>query len=194
MGGAGVGKTCIITRFLFEKFVSEYKATVEEMYTEEYVINGMALTLDFLDTAGSYAFPAMRKLSIATADAVILVYSVDDEGSFDEVKRLRQQVIDEKGDELTPIVIVGNKSDLEERQVHREMAETTVNIDWGNGYIEASAKNNTNVTGIFRELLRQAKVQVNHSHAMLRRHDSSPVFGKLPSPVKKGKRNSCIIS
>jgi small GTP-binding protein len=178
--------------------MSDYKATVEEMYSEEYIINGMALTLDFLDTAGSYQFPAMRKLSIGTADAFILVYSVDDEASFEEVKQLRQQIIDQNGDELTPIVIVGNKADVEEeqREVHREMAETTVAIDWGNGFMEASAKDNVNITGIFRELLHQAKVQVTHNHCMLRRRDSAPVFGekRTLSKTKLSKRSSCTIA
>ena len=141
----------------------------------------------------------MRKLSISTADAFILVYSVEDEASFEEVKLLRQQIIDQKNDELTPIVIVGNKCDSESRQVQREMAETTVKIDWDNGFIEASAKDNCNVTGIFRELLHQAKVHISYRHSMLRRHDSAPVFDELPSPVhatkpKLTKRKSCKIS
>jgi RASD family protein 2 len=201
MGAAGVGKTCIINRFLFRQFVNEYKATVDEMYTEEYLINGIAVTLDFLDTSGSHEFPAMRKLSIDTADAFILVYSIDDEASFEEIKQLRNQILDQKNSDLVPIVIVGNKSDCRERQVQREMAESTVNIDWGNGFVEASAKDNVNVSGIFRELLHQAKVQVSHSHSMLRRWDSAPVFSELPAPPnsqhskpKLTKRNSCRVS
>lgn len=199
MGAAGVGKTCIINQFLFKQFVSGYKATVEEMYTEDYIINGLDITLDFLDTSGSYEFPAMRKLSISTADAVILVYAVDDEASFDEVKRLRLQVIEQRRDNMAPIVIVGNKTDVADtgRQVRREMAESTANIDWGNGYVEASAKDNVNVSGIFRELLHQAKVRLTHRHSMLRRRDSAPVFSELPSNSTKKKltkRNSCKIT
>ena len=197
MGAAGVGKTSIITQFLYQQFVAEYKATVEEMYTEEYLINGLAVTLDFLDTSGSYEFPAMRKLSIDTADAFILVYSVDDETSYEEMKKMRSQVLEQKNRDRIPIVIVGNKSDSAERKIQREMAETTANIDWENGYVEASAKNNTNITGIFRELLRQVNVNVTHNKSMLRRWDSAPIFSELPSPPSKlslGKRNSCKIS
>ena len=200
MGGAGVGKTSMITQFLYNEYMAEYKATVEEMHSEEYIINGIAVTLDFLDTSGTYEFPAMRKLSISTADAFVLVYSVDDKASFDEVKQLRQQIVEQRQNHRIPIVIVGNKSDCiaSSRQVPREMAESTVSMDWGDGFVEASAKENCNVTGIFRELLRLARVNVTHSHAMLRRRDSAPIFIELPEPpagkAKLVKRNSCIIS
>ena len=169
MGAAEVGKTSIITQFLFDKFVAKYKATVEDLYKEDYIMDGMNVTMDFLDTAGSYAFPAMQKLYISTADAFILVYSVNNKESFAEVKKLRDEIMADRKDTMTPIVIVGNKTDLPDRKVTREMAETTVNIDWGNGYIEASAKDNDNVTAIFREVLYQAKVHLSHHSAMVRR-------------------------
>ena len=93
MGGAKVGKTCIISQFLYDKFQNRYKQTVEELHRGEYDLpDGSALTLDILDTSGSYEFPAMRTLSITTAGAFLLVYSVDDIESWREVERLRNQV------------------------------------------------------------------------------------------------------
>jgi len=52
MGSAAVGKTCIISRLLYERFVTEYKATVEELHSGDYELDGRPLTLDFLDTSG----------------------------------------------------------------------------------------------------------------------------------------------
>jgi len=50
---------------------------------------------------------------------------------------LRDQIVAEKeGDERTPIVIVGNKTDVERRRVDQPTAETTASIDWGTGYVE----------------------------------------------------------
>jgi len=52
---------------------------------------------------------------------------------------LRDQIVAEKeGDERTPIVIVGNKTDVERRRVDQPTAETTASIDWGTGYVEVS--------------------------------------------------------
>jgi DIRAS family GTP-binding Ras-like protein 2 len=100
----------------------------------------------------------MRQLAIAQADAIILVYSIDDVTSFDEVTRLREQVIDERRRKTPiPIVVVGNKTDVKsaKRVVVREVAQCTVEIEWGNHFMETSAKENLNITRIFNELLWQ---------------------------------------
>ena len=206
MGAAEVGKTCLVSRFLYHEFISQYKATVEEFHSGEYEINGRPLTLDILDTTGSYEFPAMRRLSIATGDAFILVYSVDDPESFEEVKMLRQQILEAKDSQnevsSTPIVIVGNKADLSKPPVdptQRATMETTVSIDWGHGYVEASAKDDINIGAVFRELLAQAKISLGDEpvikrHGSLRRSKSSKKNSKDNS--RHGKRNSanCVIS
>jgi small GTP-binding protein len=90
---ARVGKSSIISQFLYDKFLPRYRETVEELHRGEYELqNGASLTLDILDTSGAYQFPAMRALSISTADAFILVYSIDDADTWEEVRRLRDQV------------------------------------------------------------------------------------------------------
>ena len=201
MGAAKVGKSAIISRFMFENFVSEYKATVEEFYQGEFVINGLNVTLDILDTAGAYDFPAMRKLSISTGDAFVLVYSVEDEDSFNEVNRLREQILEQKGSEsLTPIVIVGNKTDLpmEKRAIQKELAETTANLDWDSGYVEVSAKDDVNIYRIFRELLVQARVQLDSDTVVRKRRvsesNASNITKQKKQTKKLSKQNSCTIA
>lgn len=41
---------------------------------------------------------------------------------------------------------LSNKSPL--LQINRELTESVVTVDWENGYVEASAKDNTNVTQV----------------------------------------------
>ncbi|KAK6169454.1 hypothetical protein SNE40_020508 [Patella caerulea] len=197
MGAAAVGKSAIISQFLYERFVSEYKETIEELHRGEYNVKGTQLVLDILDTAGAHSFPAMRKLAIATSNAFILVYSVNDDTSFDEVKAMREQIIAERDDENVPIVIVANKTDIleEKRIISRETAETLVSVEWGNGYIEASAKENINIVGIFKEILRQSKFQYSLSPAVERRRISMPaiLFSKKKAPTQP-KRHSCSLN
>lgn len=54
MGAAKVGKTSLITQFLYSKFSPKYKRTVEEMHQGAFSISGVSLTLDILDTSGAF--------------------------------------------------------------------------------------------------------------------------------------------
>lgn len=119
MGAAKVGKSSLISQFLYGTFSTKYKRTVEEMHHGDFSVAGVTLTLDILDTSGAFEFPAMRALSISSADAFILVYDVNDASTFEEVRSLRDQIHETKGGTAVPIVVVGNKVDLadEHRQV-----------------------------------------------------------------------------
>lgn len=90
LGSAKTGKTSIIQRFLYDAWCPKYRRTIEELHRAEFPIGGTSLTLDILDTGGSYEFPAMKTLNIASSNAFILVYSVDDDSSFDEVELQKQ--------------------------------------------------------------------------------------------------------
>ena len=164
MGSAAVGKTCIVSQFLHGTCPSVYKPTVEDFDRRTfYQEDGTSLDLDIVDTTGTYTFPAMRRLAIATSDAFVLVYAVNDMMSFEEVTRLREQIIAESGNEAKPIVIVGNKCDIprELRVVERDMVERIVAVDWDTVHMDTSSKNNINITEIFEELMRQADLNVN---------------------------------
>ncbi|XP_018574193.1 ras-related protein Rap-2b-like [Anoplophora glabripennis] len=120
MGAAKVGKSSIITQFLYGSFSPKYKRTVEEMHHGDFNVSGVHLTLDILDTSGAYEFPAMRALSISSADAFILVYDVTDTSTFEEARALRDQIYETKCSNNVPIVVVGNKIDLTgDREVSR---------------------------------------------------------------------------
>lgn len=114
MGAAKSGKTSIITQFLYGSFSPKYKRTIEEMHHGNFNVQGVHLTLDILDTSGSYEFPAMRALSIGSADAFILVYDVNDSNTFEEVRVIREQIHETKCSSAVPIVVVGNKIDIED--------------------------------------------------------------------------------
>lgn len=74
-------------------------------------------------------FPAMRALSISSADAFILVFDVTIASTFEDVRVLRDQIHETKGTTAVPIVVVGNKTDLVEedsdlREVRQQVAVT----------------------------------------------------------------------
>ncbi|XP_063239299.1 ras-related protein Rap-2c [Bacillus rossius redtenbacheri] len=221
LGAAKVGKSSLITQFLYGTFSPKYRRTIEEMHHGDFSVGGVSLRLDILDTSGDHEFPAMRALSISSADAFVLVYDVTDAASFEEVRALRDQIHETKKSTAVPIVVVGNKLDLapESREVEVDTTESVVTVDWENGFVEASAKDNVNVTKVFKELLAQAKVKYNLSPALRKKrrqsmarhsisegaHDPSASHA-IPSPAQLehleqirerhsgSKRNSCILS
>ena len=164
MGSAAVGKTCIVSQFLQGTCPSLYEPTVEDFHQQTFhQENDTSVVLDIVDMTGTYTFPAMRRLAISTSDAFVLVYAVNDMTSFEEVTRIREQIIGENGNEAKPIVIVGNKCDVpkEHRLVDGDMVERMVTVDWDNVHLDTSATNNINVTDIFEELMRQADLNMN---------------------------------
>ncbi|XP_038569728.1 GTP-binding protein Rhes-like [Micropterus salmoides] len=191
LGAAGVGKTALIQRFLQDTFEPKHRRTVEELHSKEYDIAGVKITVEILDTSGSYSFPAMRKLSIQNSDAFALVYAVDDPESLEAVKSLRDEILEIKEDKYTPIVVVGNKVD-QERQVSNDDVLSTVELDWNNSYLEASAKENSNVVEVFKELLQQANLPSRLSPALRRRRETFPKDTNFRPPMNK--TNSCILS
>ena len=160
-GSGNVGKTSVIQRFLTGNFQEKYVQTVEDLHCKEYNIFGNVLKVDILDTAGNLAFPAMRRLSISTAHAFLLVYSVNCQETFEEVKRIREQIKEQRANyQDLPCVVVGNKNDLESaREVARDDVQTWA-YDEGivTSVLECSSKNNTGVLEVFQKLMEIADV------------------------------------
>ncbi|KAN0035722.1 hypothetical protein ACTA71_005010 [Dictyostelium dimigraforme] len=114
-----------------------------------------AVLLDILDTAGQEEYSAMRDQYVRTGDCFMIVFSVDSRSSFEEVLQLKQhieRVKDRDGD--VPIIIVGNKVDLESRrQVSRVEADQLAR-SCRVPYIETSAKTRFNIEEAFFTLVR----------------------------------------
>ncbi|KAF2184147.1 ras-domain-containing protein [Zopfia rhizophila CBS 207.26] len=91
-----------------------------------------------------------------TGQGFLLVFSITSMSSLYELTELREQIKRIKEDDNIPMVLVGNKSDLEEdRRVLRSRA-FKVSQDWGNvPYYETSARRRANVDEVFVDLCRQ---------------------------------------
>ncbi|KAI3365452.1 hypothetical protein L3Q82_010530 [Scortum barcoo] len=167
LGSTKVGKTAIVSRFLNGRFDEQYTPTIEDFHRKLYSIKGDVYQLDILDTSGNHPFPAMRRLSILTGDVFILVFSLDNRDSFQEVQRLKRQIFETKSclknkikeNIDVPLVICGNKGDREfYREVQQEEIEQLVAGDEKCAYFEISAKRNENVDKMFQTLFTLAKL------------------------------------
>jgi GTPase KRas protein len=85
------------------------------------VIDEEVALLDVLDTAGQEEYSAMREQYMRTGEGFLLVYSITSRQSFEEIMTFQQQILRVKDKDYFPIIVVGNKCDLEgDRQVSKQ--------------------------------------------------------------------------
>lgn len=86
----------------------------------------------------------------------LLVFSITSLSSLSELHELRDQIVRIKDDPSVPLVIVGNKSDLEEDRAVSRARAFSISQNWGNApYYETSARRRANVDEAFVDLCRQ---------------------------------------
>jgi len=158
VGAGGVGKSAITVRFVQGNFVEKYDPTIEDSYRKQLEVDGVACMLDVMDTAGQEEYSALRDSYMKTGQGFVLVYDITSSTSFDLATKLHTQILRLKEDTPEiPIILVGNKSDLEKvRKVPADKGKAFATQN-KMGFVEASAKSNTNVTEIFYELVRRIR-------------------------------------
>ncbi|KAM4881353.1 ras-related protein Rap-2a-like [Thomomys bottae] len=150
LGSDSVGKSALTVQFVTGTFIDKYDPTIEDFYRKEIEVDSSPSVREILEQ-----FASMRDLSIKNGQGFILVYSLVNQQSFQDIKPMRDQVIRVKRYEKVPVILVGNKVDLEsEREVSsnegRALAE-----GWGCPFMETSAKSKTMVDELFAEIVRQ---------------------------------------
>ncbi|KAG8948881.1 Ras- protein Rab-6B [Tulasnella sp. 424] len=152
LGDQSVGKTSLITRFMYDTFDNTYQATIgidflsKTMYLEDRTVR-----LQLWDTAGQERFRSLIPSYIRDSSVAIVVFDITNRASFLSTSKWIDDVKSERGNEVI-IVLVGNKADLsDKRQVTLEEATakaTELNIM----FMETSAKAGHNVKSLFKKI------------------------------------------
>lgn len=155
MGVGGVGKSAITNRFVVGRWIEKYDPTVEESYLTTIDLDGKALQIEILDTAGQHEYTPLRETFMHTGDGFLLVYSIVDDQTFEELRDIHEQIMRVHQNADVPIVVVGNKIDMpaDERVVSADEGKALAD-DFGGEFIEISAKNNFKVKEAFQTLIR----------------------------------------
>jgi len=157
VGGGGVGKSALSIQYISNTFVEEYDPTIEDSYRKQAVIEEQSCMVDILDTAGQEEYSALRDQWMRDREGFIIVFSIENLKSFNEVTKWRNHILRVKDCTEGPIVLVANKSDLEsERVVSREEVEALAK-SYNIPFIEASAKNRVNVDELFDLTVRECR-------------------------------------
>ncbi|KAJ8984998.1 hypothetical protein NQ317_016909, partial [Molorchus minor] len=156
VGDGGVGKSAITIQFFQKLFVTDYDPTIEDSYLQHVEVDGQWCILDVLDTAGQEEFSAMREQYMRKGDGFLLVYSVTDKNSYENITHFHTQILRVKDRDTYPMLLVANKVDLVHlRKVTEEQGRDLAHR-LGIPYIETSAKDPPlNIDATFHEVGRQ---------------------------------------
>jgi small GTP-binding protein len=91
----------------------------------------------------------------------ILVYSITSQATFNDLHELREQILRVKDTDRVPMVLVGNKCDLEDDRVVGKEQGSSLATKWGGvSFLETSARKKINVDEVFFDLVRQINRQM----------------------------------
>ena len=152
LGKGVVGKSSLTYRFINYNAPQEHDPTIEDRYKSNIQINGKDYEVEILDTAGEDDYQNMMDMWISFGEGFLLVFAINDEESFDVIKSKYERVKKGKHNAKVPILLVGNKQDLEnDRKITYEQAKQVAQ-GWGVEYIETSAKTNFNCKEAFEKM------------------------------------------
>ncbi|GFY00271.1 ras-related protein Rap-2b [Trichonephila clavipes] len=97
-------------------FMEKYDPTIEDFYRKEIEVDSAPCVLEILDTAGTEQFASMRDLYIKNGQGFVVVYSITSHQTFQDIKNMKEQIMRVKNTERVPILLVGNKVDLENQR------------------------------------------------------------------------------
>ena len=160
VGDQGVGKTSIATKFVRPSLPFQDNLPMTAVYgeySERIQLKGKSILLQIVDTSGQYNTTSSLPQLYRGAHGAAVVFDV---GSWDSLVNVRQWVsmVRERCGYEIPIILVGNKTDSEPREVNFETAEN-VSVEFNLFYIEVSAKTGVNIEETFSVLTEQLMQQ-----------------------------------
>ncbi len=153
IGNSGVGKTSITTSAVKNVFINDYKSTIGmEIFSLYLKVNDKPIKLQIWDTCGQEIYRSLIKNFYRNSSLAIIVYSIDKKNSFKDINLWIKEIRVNSSPDIK-IVLIGNKSDLDEdRQVSYEEGKKYLDDDEVLKFFETSAKTGENIKKLFEEI------------------------------------------
>ena len=187
IGDYGVGKTCLINRYVNDKFyMNEMHTLGVDFLIKEVNFKENNYKLQIWDTAGQEKFECIVNSYIRDINACILVFDVNSSKTFNRVKKWYQKVR-ELNENKIYVCLVGTKTDMNLRQVNQKELNTFIE-QYSLDYVECSSKDNKNIRPIFINLINRVDDMVKKDEINLR------TYGDFEVNNLKKKDKCCNIS
>ena len=155
LGDSGVGKTCIISRYISGAFDQNSPSTNGASYASK-IINfeqlNKQISLDIWDTAGQEKYKSLTKFFYKDAAVAILVYDITRKDSFENLQNYWHKQLLENGEKNVVLGVAGNKCDLYENEAVSENEAREFADKIGAIFELTSAANNTGITELFQDV------------------------------------------
>jgi len=158
LGDSAVGKTSLIGRYIDNYFSNNYIGTfgLDSQFKKK-KINDEEINVKITDTAGQERYQSIAANYIKKANGILLVYDITSKDSFENVNKWAGE-IKEKSEVSKPIILIGNKLDLEDKRViTKEQGQEFAKkyCDGGINFYETSCKTGENVNEAIDDLVNQ---------------------------------------
>jgi len=152
LGEQSVGKTSLITRFMYDTFDNTYQATIGiDFLSKTMYLDDRTVRLQLWDTAGQERFRSLIPSYIRDSSVAVVVYDVTNAKTFEQTRKWVDDVRAERENNVI-IVLVGNKTDLsDKRQVTEAQGQEEARKN-NLMHIETSAKLGHNVKLLFKRI------------------------------------------
>ena len=154
LGDSSVGKTYLTRKYIQDINLDSTLPTIgiEYLTTQKVLSNGKNYKIYIYDTVGQEKYKSLSLNSIRHCDGVILMYDITNRKTFDSISEWIKNIY-EKKDEDYPLVLIGNKCDLEDERIISKEEGLEKAEKYKTIYIETSAKEGINVGKAIEELL-----------------------------------------
>lgn len=165
VGSSGVGKSAFGGRFMYDQFIEIHDPTTQGQYRRSLIVDNQPVLLQVLDVVEN---SALHQTSMLDAHGFVFIYSITSKSSFDDLRQFRDEICRLKEVDVIPMILVGNKSDLEnQREISADDGIALADA-WQVPFLELSARLNVNVDEACCKLVREIRANFavpNHNKA-----------------------------
>jgi small GTP-binding protein len=163
VGSAGVGKTCLIHRWISDRFNAYQPPTVAcGVQSVPISIDGVSYTIEVFDTAGQEQFATLTPQYVRGAQGALIVFSMTEPESLRDVPKWKE-LVENASSSPVPIVIAANKADLPSQVSDDDISQIIGDLT----YFQTSAENGSYVDDAFAALVDAAVTNRRRSSAAL---------------------------
>ena len=185
LGDSSVGKTCLTNVYLGQKFANDFISTIgkNKMETFKEMKDGKKMKINIIDTAGQERFHAIAKTSIKGANGIVVTFDLTNPKTFTNVERWLSD-INENNNKL-PIVLFGNKCDLEDqRKVTQEQIDEFLEKNNNLPYFETSAKTGVGIKEGYQKV-------IDDAYEIIKKSQSGGIILENDNGKKKPQKKCC---